>query len=60
MDGTISIAQAVRDVLESNWLYFQMLHPGIANFTALAIKIEPDVEKRSGTSVSTKYCGCRT
>jgi hypothetical protein len=49
---TDSITQAVRDTLESDWLLFRMLQSGVANFTALASKIKPNVESRVGSSVS--------
>jgi hypothetical protein len=53
VNDTVSIAQAVRDVLESNWLFFQMLQSGIVNLTGLATKIKPDIEKRVGAPIST-------
>jgi len=49
---TNSVTQTVRDVLESDWLLVRMLHSGVANFTALANKIKPNVEKRVGAPVS--------
>jgi hypothetical protein len=50
--GTSSVAEAVRDILESDWLLFQMLQSGVANFTALATRIKPNVEERVGNVVS--------
>jgi hypothetical protein len=47
-----SVAEAVRDVLESDWLLFQMLESGVANFTALAAKMKPNVEERLGGPVN--------
>jgi hypothetical protein len=49
---TSSVAEAVRDILESDWLLFQMLQSGVANFTALAARIKPNVEQRVGNVVS--------
>jgi hypothetical protein len=49
---TNSITQAVRDVLESDWLLVRMLQSGVANSTALATKIKPTIEKRVGGPVS--------
>jgi hypothetical protein len=48
-----SVTQAVRDVLTSNKFYFDVLESGIANLTALAEKIKPEVEKLVGSQVST-------
>jgi len=47
-----SITQAVRDILESDWLLFRMLQSGVANLTALASRIKPNVEIRTGSPVS--------
>ena len=47
-----SITQAVSDVLESDWLLVRMLQSGVANFTALATKIKPIVEKHVEGPVS--------
>lgn len=49
---TSSVAEAVREILETDWLLFRMLQSGVANFTALAAKIRPNVENRIGTPVS--------
>ena len=42
---TFSVPHAVREVIGSNTLFFQALSTGIANYTALAQKIKPEVEK---------------
>jgi len=47
-----SVAEAVRGILESDWLLFQMLQSGVANLTALATRIKPNVEDRVGTPVN--------
>ena len=47
-----SITQAVRDILESDWLLFRMLQSGVANLTALASRIKPNVQIRTGSPVS--------
>jgi hypothetical protein len=47
-----SVAEAVRDILESDWLLFQMLESRVANFTALAAKMKPNVEERIGSPVN--------
>lgn len=47
-----SVAEAVRDILESDWLLFQMLESRVANFTALAAKMKPGVEERIGSPVN--------
>jgi hypothetical protein len=47
-----SVAEAVRNILESDWLLFQMLESRVANFTALAAKMKPNVEERIGSPVN--------
>ncbi len=44
----LSVPEAVREVLASNNVYMQSLKMGIANYTALAQRIRPDVEKLIG------------
>lgn len=48
-----STIQAVRDILSSNRFYLKVLQSGIANLTALAEKIKPQVEKKMEGHVST-------
>ena len=47
-----SVPHAVRQVIGSNTLFFQALSTGIANYTALAQKIKPEVEKLTKTDVN--------
>jgi len=42
--GAVSVPHAIKEILSSNNLYLQALLSGIANYTALAQKIKPDVE----------------
>lgn len=44
----LSIPEAAREVLASNNVYMQSLRMGIANYTALAQRIKPDVERLTG------------
>jgi hypothetical protein len=46
-----SVPQAIKTILASNNLYLEALVSGIANYTALAQKIKPDVEKITGIEV---------
>jgi len=50
---TVSVPQAIKEILSSNNLYLQALVSGIANYTALAQKIKPDVERLTASSVNT-------
>jgi hypothetical protein len=50
---TLSVPQAIREILSSNNLYLQALLSGIANYTALAQKIKPEVERLTTSSVNT-------
>lgn len=47
-----SVSRAIRDILFSNSIYINSLKLGIANYTALAIKIKPELEKIVGSSVN--------
>jgi hypothetical protein len=47
-----SVSRAIRDILFSNSIYINSLKAGIANYTALAIKIKPEVEKIVGSQVN--------
>jgi hypothetical protein len=49
---SISVPQAIKEILFSNNLYLQALLAGIANYTALAEKIKPDVEKITVSEVN--------
>jgi len=49
---TYSVPHAVRQIIGSNTLFFQALSTGIANYTALAQKIKPDVEKLTKSEVN--------
>jgi hypothetical protein len=49
----VSVPQAIKEILSSNNLYRQALLCGIANYTALAQKIKPDVEKLTASEVNT-------
>lgn len=50
---TVSVPQAIKEILSSNNLYLQALLSGIANYTALAQKIKPEIEKLTASSVNT-------
>ena len=47
-----SVSKAIKDILFSNSIYFNSLKLGIANYTALAIKIKPDVDRTIGSEVN--------
>ena len=48
----VSVPQAIKEILSSTNLYRQALLCGIANYTALAQKIKPDVEKLTASEVN--------
>ena len=50
--NTLPVTQAVRQVLVKNRVYSQALEMGIANLTALAQHIKPEVEKMVGSQVN--------
>jgi len=50
--GAVSVPHAVKEILSSNNLYLQALLSGIANYTALAQKIKPGVEKLTASNVN--------
>ena len=47
-----SVSRAIRDILFSNSIYMNSLKLGIPNYTALAIKIKPEVEKIVGSRIN--------
>jgi hypothetical protein len=47
-----SVSKAIKDILFSNSIYLNSLKSGIANYTALAIKIKPEVDRRIGSEVN--------
>jgi hypothetical protein len=48
-----SVSQAVREVLASKTMYRDMLESGIANLTAMAGRIKPQVENKARSEVNT-------
>ena len=50
---TVSVPQAIKEILSSNNLYLHALLSGIANYTALAQKIKPEVERLTASSANT-------
>jgi hypothetical protein len=48
----LSVSDAMRQVLASNNVYREALELGIANYTALAEKIKPDIEKLIASKVN--------
>ncbi len=47
-----SVSRAIKDILFSNSIYINSLKLGIANYTALAIKIKPELDKIIGSEVN--------
>jgi hypothetical protein len=50
--GPVSVPFAIRELLSSNPLYFQAIQLGIANYTALAQRIRPEVERITTSRVN--------
>lgn len=48
----VSVPQAVKEIITSNDLYLKAIKSGIANYTAIANKIQGDVEVSTGTKVN--------
>lgn len=48
----VSVPQAVKEIVTSNDLYLKAIKSGIANYTAIANKIQRDVEQSTGTKVN--------
>ena len=51
--NTLPVTQAVRRILVKNRVYSQVVEMGIANLTALAQRIKPEVEEMVGSQVNT-------
>jgi hypothetical protein len=47
-----TVSKAIKDILFSNSIYLNSLKLGIANYTALAIKIKPEVERTTGSEIN--------
>ncbi len=47
-----SVSKAIKDILFSNSIYLNSLKLGIANYTALAIKIKPELDRIIGSEVN--------
>jgi hypothetical protein len=47
-----TVSKAIKDILSSNSIYLNSLKLGIANYTALAIKIKPELERIIGSEVN--------
>ena len=47
-----SVSKAIKDILFSNSIYLNSLKLGIANYTALAIKIKPEVDRIIGSEIN--------
>jgi hypothetical protein len=47
-----SVSRAIKDILFSNSIYLNSLKMGIANYTALALKIKPEVEMIIGSEIN--------
>ena len=47
-----SVSKAIRDILYSNSIYLNSLKLGIANYTALALKIKPELDGIIGSEVN--------
>src|SRR5687767_11856091 len=48
----ITVPEAIRKVLANDHVYMQALVLGITNYTALAERIKPDIERMVGTKVN--------
>jgi hypothetical protein len=47
-----SVSKAIKDILYSNSIYLNSLKLGIANYTALAIKMKPEIDRIMGSEVN--------
>ena len=47
-----SVSKAIKDILFSNSIYLNSLKLGIANYTALALKIKPELDKTIGSDIN--------
>ena len=48
----VSVPEAIRRILASDHVYMQAVTLGIANYTALAERIKPDIERLTGSKVN--------
>ncbi len=52
LNRSMTITQAIRHVLSTNEIYLRALQMAIANYTALAERIKPEVERLVGSTVN--------
>ena len=50
--ANISVPEAVRDIITRNRSIYDCMKMDVINYTALAVKIQPDVERQMGNSVN--------
>ncbi|HZT34994.1 MAG TPA: hypothetical protein VFA15_03670, partial [Nitrososphaera sp.] len=50
---SLSVPEAARSIISSNAIYLQAIELGIANYTALAERIKPEVERMIGSKANT-------
>jgi hypothetical protein len=48
----VSVPEAIRKILTNDHVYMQALVLGIANYTALADRVKPDIERLTGSKVN--------
>ena len=55
----VSMPEVVREIITRNRSIYDCMKMDVINFTALAVKIQPDVEKDNGRFCSSQYhSGC--
>ena len=48
----VSVPDVVREIITRNRSIYECMKMDVINYTALAVKIQPDVEKQLGTSAN--------
>ncbi|MDC8438245.1 MAG: ACT domain-containing protein, partial [Candidatus Nitrosotenuis sp.] len=52
MKTGLSVPEAVREIITKNRSIYDCMKMDVINYTALAVKIQPDVEKQIGGQVN--------
>ena len=54
--ANLSVPDVVRDIITRNRSIYDCMKMDIINYTALAVKIQPEVERILGNPINLKFC----
>jgi len=54
--ANLSVPEVVREIITKNRSIYDCMKMDIINYTALAVKIQSDIERHLGNSVNLNFC----